>query len=61
MSKHNNPIAIPIECFKKIEKESRSDIFRPEYLSVWQIPVFRYSLLMRNRGYIEFETFEKQC
>jgi hypothetical protein len=32
-----------------------------ENLSVWQIPVFRYGLLMRNQGYIEFETFEKQC
>jgi hypothetical protein len=31
-----------------------------EKLSVWQIPVFRYGLLMRNRGYIEFETLEKQ-
>jgi hypothetical protein len=26
-----------------------------------QIPVFRYSLLMRNRGYIDFEMLEKQC
>jgi hypothetical protein len=30
------------------------------YLSVWQVPVFRYGLLMRNRGYIKFETLEKQ-
>jgi hypothetical protein len=35
---------------------NRSDIFRLENLSVWQILVFRYGLLMRNRGYIEFET-----
>jgi hypothetical protein len=35
-----------------------SDIFRLENRSVWQIPVFRYGLLMRNRGYIELE---KQC
>jgi hypothetical protein len=41
---------------------SGSNIFRPENLSVWQIPVFRrYGLLMRNQGYIEFEKFEKQC
>jgi hypothetical protein len=26
-----------------------------------QITVFCYGLLMRNRGYIEFETLEKQC
>jgi hypothetical protein len=32
-----------------------------ENLSVCQIPVFRYGLLMRNRGYFEFETLEKQC
>jgi hypothetical protein len=31
-----------------------------ENVSVWQIPVFRYGLLMRNLGYIEFETVEKQ-
>jgi hypothetical protein len=31
-------------------------------LSVWQIPVFRYGLLnlMRNQGYIEFETLGKK-
>jgi hypothetical protein len=40
---------------------TRSDIFRLENLSVWQIPVFLYGLLMRNRGYIEFDTLEKQC
>jgi hypothetical protein len=34
-------------------------IFRLESLSVWPIPVFRYGLLMRNRGYIEFETLKK--
>jgi hypothetical protein len=28
-------------------------------ICVWQIPVFSYGLLMRNWGYIEFETFEK--
>jgi hypothetical protein len=27
----------------------------------WQIPVFRYGLLMRNRGYLELETLEKPC
>jgi hypothetical protein len=37
---------------------SRSDIFGLENLGLWQMPVFRYSLLMRNRGYIEFETLE---
>jgi hypothetical protein len=37
----------------------RSDIFRLENLSVWQFPVLRYSLLMRNQGYIEFETLKK--
>jgi hypothetical protein len=44
-------------------KFSRSDIFRQGKLSVWQIPVFCYSLLGRNRGYwyIELETLEKQC
>jgi hypothetical protein len=36
-----------------------SDIFTLENLSVWQIPVFRYALLMRHRGYIEIETLEK--
>jgi hypothetical protein len=36
----------------------RSDIFRLENLGVWQIPVFRYGWPMRNRGNIEFETFE---
>jgi hypothetical protein len=40
---------------------TRSNIFRLENLSVWQIPVFRYGLLMKNRGYIEFETLKKQC
>jgi hypothetical protein len=39
----------------------RSDIFRLENFSVWQIPVFRFGLLMRNRGYIEFGTMGKQC
>jgi hydroxyacyl-ACP dehydratase HTD2-like protein with hotdog domain len=34
----------------------RSDISRLENHSVWQTLIFRYSLLMRNRGYIEFET-----
>jgi hypothetical protein len=38
-----------------------SDIFRLENLSVWQIPVFRDGLLMRNRGYSECETLEKWC
>jgi hypothetical protein len=27
-----------------------------ENIFVWKIPVFCYGLLMRNRGYIEFET-----
>jgi hypothetical protein len=40
---------------------SRCDIFRLENLSVWQFLVFCNGLLMRNRGYIEFETLEKQC
>jgi hypothetical protein len=31
---------------------ARSDIFRLEYRSVWQIPVFRYVLLMRNQEYV---------
>jgi hypothetical protein len=35
-----------------------SNIFRLEYLSVYQIPVFRYGLLMRNRGCVEFDTLE---
>jgi D-mannonate dehydratase len=38
---------------------SWTDIFRLENLSVWQIPVFCYGLLMRNRGYIQLETLEK--
>jgi hypothetical protein len=29
---------------------------------IWlNIPVLYYGLLLRNRGYIEFETLEKQC
>jgi hypothetical protein len=32
-----------------------------ENLNVWQILVFCNGLLLRNRGYIEFEMFEKQC
>jgi hypothetical protein len=40
-------------------EDYRSDIFRLENLSVWQIPVFRYGLLIRNRGYIEFENIVK--
>jgi hypothetical protein len=35
-----------------------SDIFRLVNLSVRQIPVFRYDLLMSNWGYIEFETLK---
>jgi hypothetical protein len=27
----------------------------------WQIPVFRYGLLIRNQGYIELETLENLC
>jgi hypothetical protein len=42
------------------EPTTRSDIFGLENLRVWQIPVFRYGLLMRNPGYIELETSEKQ-
>jgi hypothetical protein len=40
-----------------------TEIFHSKGVSSgWQIPVFRYSLLMRKaRGYIEFETLEKQC
>jgi hypothetical protein len=38
-----------------------SDIFGLENLSVWQIKVFQCDLLMRNWGYIECETWEKQC
>jgi hypothetical protein len=45
----------------KMFVEYRRDIFRLENLNVCQLPVFRYGLLMRNRGYIEFETLEKQC
>jgi hypothetical protein len=45
---------------EKIIKWASSDIFRLENLSVWQIPVFRHSLLTRNPGYIEFEMLEKQ-
>jgi hypothetical protein len=40
---------------------SGSDICRLENLSVEQIPVFCYGWLMRNWGYIEFETLEKLC
>jgi hypothetical protein len=40
-------------------EETISDIFRLENLSVCQIAVFRYGLLMRNRGYNEFEMLEK--
>jgi hypothetical protein len=36
-------------------------LYRLENLSVWQISVFRYGLLMRNQGYIEVERLEKQC
>jgi hypothetical protein len=36
-------------------------LFGLENLSVRQIPVFRYGLLMRYQGYIEFEKLEKQC
>jgi hypothetical protein len=44
---------------KRQSSPDRSDIFRLKNLSVWQIPVFCYGLLMRNQGYIEFETLEK--
>jgi hypothetical protein len=46
-----------IPCYNRTEATSL-DL---KISSVWQIPVFRYGLLMRNRGYIEFETLEKQC
>jgi hypothetical protein len=44
-----------------ITEKFKFDIFRLENLRIWQIPVFRYGLLMQNRGYIEFEKLEKQC
>jgi hypothetical protein len=50
---------IMIQLFKL--SRSRCDIFRPKNLSIWQISVFRYGLLMRNRGYIKLETLNKQC
>jgi hypothetical protein len=37
---------------------TRSYIFRLENLSVWQIPVFCYGSLVRDRGYIELELLE---
>jgi hypothetical protein len=49
------------ECGAQTTAGARSDIFGLENLSVRKIPVFRYSLLMRIRGYIEFEPSEKQC
>jgi hypothetical protein len=39
---------MPWNWFEYREPEPRSDIFRLENLSVWQIPVFRYVLLRRN-------------
>jgi hypothetical protein len=46
---------------KRMSNFCESIPLRLENLSVWQIPVFRCGLLMRNRGYIEFEMLEKQC
>jgi hypothetical protein len=39
--------------FQPIHSEAKSLDWK---ICVWQIPVFRYGLLRRNRGYIEFET-----
>jgi hypothetical protein len=61
------PIQDPNKLFnsilneREVSKLNLSDIFRLENLSIWQIPVFRYDLLRRNLGYIEFEMLEKQC
>jgi hypothetical protein len=42
-----------------VQELYRLDIYRLENPSVWQIPVFRYGLLIRNWAYIEFDTLEK--
>jgi hypothetical protein len=41
-----------------LEFSSETTSLNFENLSVWQIPVFRYELLL---GYIEFEMLGKQC
>jgi hypothetical protein len=48
-------------CWKNLLQCRSCIILMEPQRSVCQIPVFRYGLLMRNRGYIEFETLEKQC
>jgi hypothetical protein len=57
--KVNGYLSVALKIFEKHDNGNFSNL---EAKSLdWKISVFCYSLLMRNRGYIEFEMLEKLC